>query len=258
MDNLGKDQLYSVLNEPTMENFRYLLQNHMGEENYLDFKAKWIEKEKEARHILAMANNGGGCIIFGVSQNEDGTVEPTGLDKFKDTADLKKEIFGYIPENLFYELKDFSYDSSEYEKMKGKKFQILIIKDEPCNLPYICCKDGKELCDGDIFVRKGTESVKASNYDLEKIIERKINALKIPRKNNMDLSQHLEQLKVLYNQLTYTKSNGAFSGFGSVIAKLLGDTTVVKKDCFPKEEYDEFVVRMLDKKKKRIEEELDL
>lgn len=69
MQLLNKDELHDVLNNPTRENFRVPLQNHLGEEDYLDFKKGWPEKEKEARHILAMANSGGGCIVFGVMQN---------------------------------------------------------------------------------------------------------------------------------------------------------------------------------------------
>ena len=41
MKDLNKDDLYKVLKEPTLENFRELLQNHMGEEDYLDFKKEW-------------------------------------------------------------------------------------------------------------------------------------------------------------------------------------------------------------------------
>ena len=108
MQLLNKDELYEILTNPTRENFRVLLQNHLGEEDYLDFKKEWPDKEKEARHILAMANSGGGCIVFGVTQNEDGTFDITGLDKFKDAANLRNEVKGYLPAPLSYYIKDFS------------------------------------------------------------------------------------------------------------------------------------------------------
>ncbi len=38
MQLLNKDELYDVLNNPTRGNFRSLLQNHLGEEDCLDFK----------------------------------------------------------------------------------------------------------------------------------------------------------------------------------------------------------------------------
>ena len=49
MQLLNKDELYEILTNPTRENFRVLLQNHLGEEDYLDFKKEWPDKEKEAR-----------------------------------------------------------------------------------------------------------------------------------------------------------------------------------------------------------------
>lgn len=259
MQLLNKDELYDVLNNPTRENFRGLLQNHLGEEDYLDFKKEWPDKEKEARHILAMANSGGGCIIFGVLQNEDGSFEISGLDKFKDTADLRKEIKGYLPPSLKYHVKDFSYENSEYEAMIGKKFQILIVEDRPLDLPYICCKDGDKIKDGDIYIRKGTESEKANNYEIDELIKRKIKETKIPRNKDLPLEKQLEQLKILYSELTYTTRNSElFSGIAKMLSSYLGSSTTHKKDCYPKEDYDAFIVRMLDKKKKRIEEELDV
>lgn len=259
MQLLNKDELYDVLNNPTRENFRELLQNHLGEEDYLDFKKEWPEKEKEARHILAMANSGGGCIVFGVMQNDDGTFEIKGIDKLKDTADLRKEVKSYLPPSLRYNIKDFSYDNSEYEAMKGKKFQILIVEDNPLELPFVCCKDGEKIKDGDIYIRKGTESEKANNFEISEMIKRKIKETKIPRNNmNMTLDKHLEQLKVLYAELTYTTRNSdVFANLSKALC-IFGSSTVHKKDCYPKEDYDSFVVRMLDKKKKRIEEELDV
>ena len=259
MQLLNKDELYDVLNNPTRENFRILLQNHLGEEDYLDFKKEWPDKEKEARHVLAMANSGGGCIIFGVLQNDDGSFEISGLEKLKDTADLRKEIKGYLPSSLKYHIKDFIYENSEYEKMVGKKFQILIVEDNPLELPYVCCKDGEKIKDGDIYVRKGTESEKANNYEISELIKRKIRMTKIPRNNNLSLDKQLEQLKILYSELTYTtRYSDIFSGITKMLSNYLGSSTTHRKDCYPKEDYDAFIVRMLDKKKKRIEEELDV
>lgn len=259
MTFFNKDNLYDVLTNPTRENFRILLQNHLGEEDYLDFKKDWLDKEKEAKHILAMANSGGGCIVFGVNQNEDGTFEIEGLEKFKDTADLRKEVKSYIPPTLKYYVKDFTYDNSDYDKLIGKKFQILIVEDNPLELPFVCCRDGEKLKDGDIYVRKGTESEKANNYEISELIKRKIKETKIPRNNsNMSLEKHLEQLKILYSELTYTtQTSELFSSIKKALS-ILSTSTTHKKDCYPKEDYDSFIVRMLDRKKKRIEEELDL
>lgn len=263
MNLLNKDELYNVLKEPTLENFRILLQSHTGEEDQLDFKESWEEKEKTAKHILALANSGGGCIIFGVSQLDDGSFEIKGLNDFKDDAELRKEVKSYIPENLKFFLKEFKYDSSEYEKMINKKFQILIVECDPKNLPYICCNNGNKIKSGDILVRNGTESIKANNYQVNNIIERKLDALKIPKNKNMTLAEHLEQLKILYDELTYTtKGEGTFSklmkNINNITSSLYGKTEIKKKSNYPLESYDDFILKVLNKKKKRIEEELDI
>lgn len=259
MEVINKDLFYDVLKEPTKENFRVLLQNHLGEEDYLDFKQNWIEKEKIVQHILAIANSGGGCVVFGVAQNDDGSFNTVGLDKLKDKADFKRKVKNYMPPTLKYHIKDFVYENSEYDAIIGKKFQLLIIEDLPSEIPFVCCKDGTIIKNGDIYIRRGTESEKANNYEIDKIIQRKLNVLKVPRKNNLKLDNHLEQLQTLYSELTYIKrTGGVLSGIGSMLNNLYGDSKTEKKDCYPKEDYDDFIVRMIDKKKKRIEEELDL
>lgn len=139
----------------------------------------------------------------------------------------------------------------------------MIVEDEPKNLPYICCKDGSQIKDGDIYIRSGTESRKATNYQVEKIIERKLIACKVPKSKNMSLKQHLEQLDILYNELTYTVyENNSLSSLTKALSTLVdrfsGTTSIKKKENYPKESYDDFILKMLNKKKKRIEEELDL
>ncbi|WLR51216.1 hypothetical protein LC040_18965 [Bacillus tianshenii] len=37
----------------------------LGETDFLDFKMKWIDLTKLAKHTLAIANSGGGCILMG-------------------------------------------------------------------------------------------------------------------------------------------------------------------------------------------------
>lgn len=260
MDLLNKDALYKVLDDPTLENFRILMQNHMGEEDQLDFKKQWEEDEKISKHLLAMANSGGGCIIFGVEQLENGTFKISGIDTLKDKADLKRGVKKFIPDTLKYHLKDFIYESSEYQKLQNKNFQILIVEDDPKNLPYICCRNGNNIKDGDIYCRQGTESRKATNYQVEQIIERKLVACKVPKNKNMDLKAHLEQLKVLYDELTYVETeNTPLKELSKTLDNIFNGKTQVKlKDNYPKESYDDFILKVLNKKKKRIEEELDL
>ena len=91
------------------------------------------------------------------------------------------------------------------------------------------------------------------------MIKRKIKATKIPRNNNLELDKQLEQLKILYSELTFTASySDIFSRMKKTLKDYFDTSKTYKKDCYPKEDYEAFVVRMIDKKKVRIEEELDV
>ena len=83
MDNFNsgkiKEMVYDVLQNPTRENFIDILDNGLGEQDNLDFKVQWIEAQKLAEILLGIANSGGGAIILGVKENEDGTLESIGL-----------------------------------------------------------------------------------------------------------------------------------------------------------------------------------
>lgn len=77
LQGLKKDQFYDrFLQEPTKENFRKFLQENCGEMDEVDYKEQWIEKGHLAKTILAMANSGGGIIVVGIREEDDGTLVP--------------------------------------------------------------------------------------------------------------------------------------------------------------------------------------
>ena len=47
-----KDQVYRLLQEPTLEEFRNFLHAQMGEHNAIDFKSQWIEDAALAKEML--------------------------------------------------------------------------------------------------------------------------------------------------------------------------------------------------------------
>lgn len=100
-----KDHFYDqFLKEPTKDNFRDFMKKSCGELNEMDFKETWIDKGPLAKIMLAMANNGGGIIIFGVKENEDNTFDVLGLDNLKDTADISNSISRLVSSSLDYEV----------------------------------------------------------------------------------------------------------------------------------------------------------
>lgn len=71
---------------PTRDKFRELVQFNTGEYDNLDFKKQWPEPSKLARHILAFLNSGGGIIVVGIEEAENGNLISCGISEIKDKA----------------------------------------------------------------------------------------------------------------------------------------------------------------------------
>lgn len=124
-----KDTVYGLLQEPTLDHFREFLQDQTGEHNAIDFKQEWIEKDKLAKLMLALANYGGGIVVFGVHENGDKTFSCDGLKELQAKEQIGAWIKPYLSSSLKYDVYDFSYQTSEYEALKGKQFQMLFVED---------------------------------------------------------------------------------------------------------------------------------
>ena len=267
-----KDHFYDqFLKEPTKDNFRDFMKKSCGELNEMDFKETWIDKGPLAKIMLAMANNGGGIIVFGVKENEDNTFDILGLDSLKDTADISNSISRLVSSSLDYEVFNFVFDSDVYGKFENKKFQIMVIHDTPERLPFVSLGQSEKIEKDVIYVRRGTKSEKATSEEINRIIERKIATI-YSENTDMSLDQHLEQLKKLYSELpqkirvlvrkgTQPNFAAALKVFGERIGALYGTPDEYEeKDNpnYPDEGYEAFILRMIDAKKLKIEKVLDL
>ena len=267
-----KDHFYDqFLKEPTKDNFRDFMKKSCGELNEMDFKETWIDKGPLAKIMLAMANNGGGIIIFGVKENEDNTFDVLGLDNLKDTADISNSISRLVSSSLDYEVFNFVFDSDVYGEFENKKFQIMVIHDTPERLPFVSLGQSEKIEKDVIYVRRGTKSEKATSEEINRIIERKIATI-YSENTDMSLDQHLEQLKKLYSELpqkiqvlvrkgTQPNFAAALKVFGERIGALYGTPDEYEeKDNpnYPDEGYEAFILRMIDAKKLKIEKVLDL
>ena len=267
-----KDHFYDqFLKEPTKDNFRDFMKKSCGELNEMDFKETWIDKGPLAKIMLAMANNGGGIIIFGVKENEDNTFDVLGLDNLKDTADISNSISRLVSSSLDYEVFNFVFDSDVYGEFENKKFQIMVIHDTPERLPFVSLGQSEKIEKDVIYVRRGTKSEKATSEEINRIIERKIATI-YSENTDMSLDQHLEQLKKLYSELPQkirvlvrkgSQPNfvAALKVFGERIGALYGTPDEYEeKDNpnYPDEGYEAFILRMIDAKKLKIEKVLDL
>lgn len=269
MDPQIKDKLCNeIIKEPTKDHFRKFLKNNLGEFNGIDFKNEWIDKGKLAKIILAMANSNGGIIIVGVREDKDGNLIFDGLDNLKDKADIDNEISKFIPRNLNYEVFNFSYDSSEYKEIEGKKFQLLIVYNTPDRLPFVSLSEKKGSIDKDvIYVRRATKCEKANANDIEKILEKKVMTI-FKDSKEMSLDEHLLQLKKLYNELPKKINVLIKKGEPSALSLISNTIKTLYKTSdkyeeqdnpnYPDETYEEFILNMIKDKKLKIKIELGL
>jgi predicted HTH transcriptional regulator len=222
--------LQHFMKNPSHESLKELLLHNTGETDFLDFKTKWTEFSKMAKHVLAIANSGGGCIIVGVSENDEGAISLTGLNEedFLDKADIDNKLENLLPKYLKYRTEDFHF-KNEHLTLRNKRFQVLIIEYDPKYVPYTSVVHRNELRYGAIYMRQGTKSIEATNDKLVEIILRKVQSGG-SGVNEFTLKDHLDQLKDLYEEL--------FSHTGS--------------------EYGNFISELIERKKERIRQLLDI
>lgn len=209
-----------------------LIEQSFGENNALDFKEIFIREDQIAKLIIAMANSGGGSIIFGV--NDDN--QPVGLikEELKDPTDFQRKLNGYLPSILNYNLQQIEYDENEiYGYFSGKTFFIIYIPEQNRFIPFIAKRGSDKLFTDKIYIRKNTSIETATNEDLEMIFKKRL-IEQYEDLSNMSLNEHMEQLKILYS-----------------ISANSGDS--IKNEKSSRENFGEFISRMIEKKKRKIE-----
>lgn len=258
-----KDIVYDLLQEPTLDRFREFIKNHTGEHNSIDFKKQWIEGNQLAKEMLAIANSGGGVIIFGVAELEDGSIDVKGLQELKDPANVSNEIKNFISSDLKYELYPFSFTTSEYKELEGHHYQMMVIEDRPEFIPFMSKKESGSLKQNMIYIRRGTSCEIANQEELREIISRRINYAHPLNGEPLNLEEHLSQLKVLYESIEKEKVYIS-GGMAEVLKNLAssmsfgGQKRTEPNPLYPDEEYDEFISRLIVAKKNKIERVLDL
>ncbi len=250
-----KESIAKFFEEPTRDLLKDILKNNIGELENLDFKDEWPQFSKVAKHILAMANSGGGVIVLGVTELQDGTFDACGIKNVLDKADIDKGIRSFIPEKIEYEVLDFSYEASEYPKLIDKCYQVIIVNDIPESIPFISMADGDGIRKNSIYFRRGTNSEEVTYKGLQEILDRRLK-MGYSLFPEFDLIEHLSQLKVLYEQIQRYHYQGIGTALSILTNSIYGKR--IENPLYPKEGFDEFIVRMIDAKKKRIEAELDL
>lgn len=261
-----KDQVYKLLQEPTLDKFRDFLRSQTGEHNAIDFKKEWITGVALAKLMLSLANSQGGIIVFGVDEKEDKSVDICGLNNIRDDAVISNDIKNYISSDLKYVVHNFSYDASEYQALIGKHFQMLVVEDTPEHIPFLAKRDSGNLKQNMIYVRRGTSCEVADQEEIRSILERRMNYMHPLNGEPLRLEQHLLQLKILYENIK--KENVYYQDGLSKTLRLItasfsdyiikGEKVTEPNPLYPDESFEEFVSRLIVAKKKKIERVLDL
>lgn len=241
-----KDELAAFFNDPSKSSFIDIV-DYIEEKDYLECKEEWIESGELARHILALANTEGGAIIVGISQNDDGTLEPTGLEDLRDSARLGDKIKKYIPDSLRsqYELQDYVYTADAYPNVAGKKFQVIFIETNNFEIPYISMGAMTGIKSDTIYIRRDTQSTKANHSEIEDLIRRRLRS--VEESTSRELSEEIDELEMLYGKLDKKWS------YSRAISGSISTAMTVDNPYYPDESFDDFVRKLVFKKKIRIE-----
>jgi len=181
------------------DKLRELLRRQSGEYNFMDFKEAWPEKTDLARHILAFANTGSGCVIVGVAEREDKTFDVRGLEGLEDKTSLKDAVKKYVPNEVLFEIHDFEYTESEYNSIKGKRFQALLVVHDPKQIPILSLAEGTSIKRNKIYIRANNNSTEADHQQVQGLIAKRLAAEARPP-TSRDLADHIAELEALYEK----------------------------------------------------------
>lgn len=197
-----KDAFADFFENPTRESFRQFLTDNLGESRSVDFKQEWLKPHEIEKKLLGFANTGDGCLVFGVAEEDDGALNPVGLATLEDKADVQNRLRKFLPSDLMERITtyDLSYKSSEYETIKGKKFQVLIVDYDAKFVPHTAIKDTIDLKSTAIYVRRDGLTIEANHNELQNVLSARIET-GYSTSRIVDMRKDLDDLKALYHQL---------------------------------------------------------
>jgi len=245
------EEFSKFFEQPSRPNLRKLLQANLGEFDHIDFKRQWPERPKLARDILGFANSAGGVLVVGVEETSDKSLMPEGISEFEDKTDICSAVRKFLPDDIRFEVLDFAFTESEYDRIKNRKFQVLIVDDRPEYLPFVAIKDGDKIQSGVVYVRHGVSTTSATHHQLQQILNRRIQTGHSTERE-LTLKEHLDELQVLYASIPQRSADPIF---GTMLAsKVMSIAMSAPNPHYPKEGFEAFVARMIEAKKSVIED----
>lgn len=251
-----KEEFAKFLENPDRTKLRELLKQNTGEYNHLDFKEKWLEPPVIARHILGFANSGGGVLVVGVKEEDNGCFIVDGIERLEDKTQVKSQLQKYLPSELKYEILDFEYgNDAEWNQIKNKKFQVLIVEDTPQYIPFLSLNSSGDILHKNRIYYRGKSNTEEATYEeVKKIINRRLDTNASTTVED-EFKEHLTQLKLLYSFVTKYYTNSPIWMQIAPTLTLLGSLgyTKEKNTKYPEEDFEDFIVRMIQRKKEIIE-----
>ncbi|VXD14313.1 hypothetical protein [Marinoscillum sp. 108] len=160
-----------------------------------------------------------------------------------------------LPNNLEYEILDFTFEETEYGILKGRNFQLILVNEQERYIPFLSKNESKSLKKDTIYVRRGTQSVQANYEELQKILNQRIES-EYDSSSEMKLDEHLAQLKTLY---AHIKKYYYLDPSWDLIPEEELESIMAeqehyrrKNNNYPNEDFEEFVVRLIEIKKQVI------
>ncbi len=198
-----KDDIVRFIADPSRDGLQELIRFFGGEFGQYELKEAWPAIPRMAKTALAIANSGGGVILFGI---RDATLEPVGLGELMSKQQVFDTFRSFVPGPLLNEvtLLDFDYANATYEPLRGKLIQVLAIPDLPHDIPFVCedewHKDDDHVRRGAIYVRSGTNTREADYDQVQRLLQRRM-ATELPGSSTRKVTGELEQLHALYRAL---------------------------------------------------------
>jgi hypothetical protein len=153
-----------------------------------------------------------------------------------------------LPSELMtrFRVLDFKFDASEYSKIINKRFQVLLVEYSVDHVPFVSMKSGDEIRAAAIYVHREGSTSEATYDELQRILNRRIEA-GYSTSDEVDLKQHLEQLRILYAELPryIPAAMEMLGGAGSALHSLM----FRENPTVPEEGFEEFVGGMIEAKK---------
>jgi predicted HTH transcriptional regulator len=255
--NPFKEELAAFLEAPSREGLRDVLKAHVGESSQFELKRQWPEDVPLAKHVLALANSGGGCLVVGVEESEDSMPTPIGLDALREKSKIDQALRRFIPETLAATVyvMDAAYQASEYPSLSGKCFQVVVVPDLPEHLPFLAVAETTGLRRNSVFVRRMASTEEANYEELQRVLNRRIETQHSSRPV-LELTKHLDELQALSSRLELFHLQHPF---GNIISGM----TLRKKSVWIDgkmvlvEPYEDFLSRAIVTKQRKIAELLN-